>query len=110
MIRVKSLSRKSHKNILKLSKGYKGRSNNVFRVAFEKIEKARIYNYIHRRLKKRLYKNIHTNQINAFCKRYGTSYSVFVHNLSNMNILLNKKMLSQLMLFDSLSARSLVNI
>nr|YP_007890631.1 ribosomal protein L20 [Jakoba bahamiensis]AGH24125.1 ribosomal protein L20 [Jakoba bahamiensis] len=110
MIRVKSLSHKSHRNLLKDSKGYRGRSKNVYSVAIEKIEKARIYNYIHRKLKKRSFRQLYIEQINAFCRKYQTTYSSLLSKLLNKNILINRKMLSHLIQMDQLSARSLLYV
>ncbi len=98
MSRAKSgiVNKKRHKKILKLAKGYRGRSSTCFRVAVEKVEKALSYAYRDRKAKKRDFRALWIQRINAAVRPYGISYSVFIDKLNKANIAINRKMLSEM--------------
>jgi large subunit ribosomal protein L20 len=98
MSRAKSgiVNKKRHKKILKLAKGYRGRSSTCFRVAVEKVEKALSYAYRDRKAKKRDFRALWIQRINAAVRPYGVSYSVFIDKLNKANISINRKMLSEM--------------
>ncbi len=64
-----------HKKILKLAKGYRGRAKNCFRVAIEKVEKGMRYAYRDRRRKKRDFRSLWIQRINAAVREHGLAYS-----------------------------------
>ncbi|MBT5373089.1 MAG: 50S ribosomal protein L20, partial [Rhodospirillaceae bacterium] len=64
-----------HKKILKLAKGYRGRSNSSFRVAIERVEKALQYAYRDRRVRKRNFRGLWIQRINAGAREHGLTYS-----------------------------------
>ncbi len=64
-----------HKKILKMAKGYRGRSNNCFRVAIEKVEKGLQYAFRDRRAKKRTFRSLWITRINAAVHEHGMVYS-----------------------------------
>ena len=81
MARVKRgvQARAKHKKIIKLAKGYRGRSKNVFRIAIEKVEKGLQYAYRDRRTKKRNFRGLWIQRINAGVREHGMSYSCLLY-------------------------------
>ena len=71
-----------HKKVLKLAKGYRGRSNAAFRVAIEKVEKGLQYAYRDRRNKKRAFRGLWIQRINAATREHGMTYSQFMADLA----------------------------
>ena len=102
MSRVKRsvVSRRRHKRLLKQTKGFWGQRGNIFRRAKETLMRAMRFAYIGRRLKKRDFRGLFITRISAACKNNGASYSVFMHGLKKANVVLNRKMLSQLAIFE----------
>ena len=102
MSRVKRgvTARKRHKKIIKLAKGYRGRAKNCFRVAIEKVEKALQYSYRDRRTKKRDFRGLWIQRINAAVREHNMVYSQFINGLKLANIDLNRKMLSEMAIND----------
>jgi len=89
-------SRARRKKILKQAKGYFGRRKNVYTVAKNAVEKGLQYAYRDRRNKKRNFRSLWIQRINAGVREYGMSYSVFMHKLSEANIEMNRKVLADL--------------
>jgi large subunit ribosomal protein L20 len=85
-----------HKKVLAKSKGYRGRNNNVFTVALEKVEKAGQYAYRDRRTKKRNFRALWIQRINAGVREHGLTYSQFMHGLKEAGIELDRKVLADL--------------
>jgi large subunit ribosomal protein L20 len=85
-----------HKKILKLAKGYRGRAKNCFRVAIEKVEKALQYAYRDRRNKKRDFRALWIQRINAAVRSQGLIYSNFINGLKLAKIDLDRKVLADL--------------
>ncbi len=85
-----------HKKILKMAKGYRGRSKNCFRVAVEKVEKGLQYAYRDRRNKKRNFRALWIQRINAGVREHGMIYSQFINGLNLAGITLDRKILSDL--------------
>ena len=85
-----------HKKILKLAKGYRGRAKNCFRIAIEKVEKALRYAYRDRRVKKRDFRALWIQRINAATREHGLVYSKFISGLKAAHIDLDRKVLSDL--------------
>lgn len=102
MSRVKRgvTKRARHKKILKLAKGYRGRAKNCFRVAIEKVEKALRYAYRDRRTKKRDFRALWIQRINAAVRPHGIVYSKFINGLKIAQIDLDRKVLSDLAIKD----------
>ena len=94
-------ARARHKKVLKLSKGFKLRRNNVFRVAKQAVMKAGQYAYRDRRNKKRVFRRLWIARINAGARANGMTYSVFMNGLKKANITLNRKMLAELAVSDA---------
>ncbi|MES2677346.1 MAG: 50S ribosomal protein L20 [Pseudomonadota bacterium] len=88
--------RARHKKILKLAKGYRGRAKNCFRVAIEKVEKALQYAYRDRKVRKRDFRGLWIQRINAAVREQGLIYSQFINGLKLANIGLDRKVLADL--------------
>ncbi len=85
-----------HRKILKLAKGYRGRASTCFRVAIEKVEKALRYAYRDRRAKKRNFRALWIQRINAGTRQYGVPYSRFMDGLKKAGIALDRKVLADI--------------
>ena len=98
MARVKRgvQARAKHKKVIKLAKGYRGRSKNVFRVAVEKVEKGLQYAYRDRRTKKRNFRSLWIQRINAGVRSEGMTYSKFINGLNKSGIKLDRKVLAEI--------------
>src|SRR3954463_4755694 len=90
-----------HKKILKLAKGYRGRAKNCFRVAIEKVEKALRYAYRDRRNKKRDFRGLWIQRINAGARLHGLTYSKLIGGLNAAGIALDRKVLSDIAVKDA---------
>lgn len=84
------------KKVIKAAKGYFGRRKNVHTVAKNAVEKAMQYAYIGRKQKKRNFRSLWIQRINAGVKEHGMSYSTFMGGISKKGITLNRKVLADL--------------
>nr|ALO21412.1 ribosomal protein L20 [Golenkinia longispicula] len=102
MTRVKrgSVSRKRHKKILKMVKGFRGAASLLFRTANQRNLKALSYSYLNRRKKKRDFRRLWITRVNAAVRRHAMSYSEFMYYLKKSSIKLNRKVIAQLAVFD----------
>lgn len=89
-------SRKRRKKILKLAKGYYGRRKNVYTVAKNAVEKGLLYAYSGRKQKKRNFRALWIQRINAGARMHGMSYSQLMGGLKKADIELNRKVLADL--------------
>ena len=103
-------AKKRHKKILNLAKGYRGRAKNCFRVAIEKVEKALQYAYRDRRTKKRDFRKLWIQRINAAVRVEGLKYSQFINGLKKANIDLDRKQLSELAINNPESFKEIVAV
>jgi|SRR5579864_1548390 large subunit ribosomal protein L20 len=85
-----------HKKVLGLAKGYRGRGHSAYRIALEKVEKALQYAYRDRRNKKRDFRGLWIQRINAAAREHGLTYSQFMHGVKLAGIDLDRKVLSDL--------------
>ncbi|NBT85452.1 MAG: 50S ribosomal protein L20 [Alphaproteobacteria bacterium] len=97
-----------HKKILKMAKGYRGRSSTCFRVAVQKVEKALQYAYRDRRNKKRDFRGLWIQRINAAVRELGMSYSVFINGLSKAGIEVDRKIMADLAMNQPEAFKTLV--
>lgn len=79
-------ARARHKKVLKLSKGFRGRRNNVYRVAKQAVMKAGQYAYRDRRTKKRVFRALWIARINAAARNNDMTYSQFIHGLKKLRL------------------------
>ena len=90
------ISRAKHKKVLKAVKGQWGRRKNTIRVARQAMEKAMQYAYRDRRNKKRDFKSLWIQRINAGVRSEGITYSKFINGLSKSGIKLDRKILAEI--------------
>ena len=112
MPRVKRgvIARARHKKIIALAKGYRGRRNNVFRVAKEAVMKAGQYAYRDRRQRKRQFRSLWIARINAGCRELGLTYSRFINGLLKAEVAVDRKVLSDLAITDKLAFAKFVEL
>ena len=98
MSRVKRgvTSRAKHKKVFKAVKGQWGRRKNTIRVARQAMEKAMQYAYRDRRAKKREFRSLWIQRINAGVRAEGLTYSKFIHGLNKSGIKLDRKILAEI--------------
>ena len=89
-------SRARRKKVLKHAKGYFGKKKNVWTVAKNQVEKSLGYSYVGRKVKKRDYRSLWINRINAGARIHGLSYSQLLGKLTANKIDLNRKVLADL--------------
>ena len=97
-----------HKKILSMAKGYRGRNKNVFRVAVEKVEKGLQYAYRDRRAKKRTFRSLWIQRINAATRLYDMTYSRFMSGLNKAGVELDRKVLADIALKEPQAFAKLV--
>ena len=90
------VSRAKHNKVLKLVKGQRGRRKNTIRIARQAMEKAMQYAYRDRRNKKREFKSLWIQRINAGVRAEGLTYSKFINGLSKSGIKLDRKILAEI--------------
>jgi large subunit ribosomal protein L20 len=93
-------ARASHKKVLAKAKGFRGRRNNVFRIANEAVMRAGQYAYRDRRNKKRTFRALWIARINAAAREHGMSYSVFMNGLKKAAITVDRKILADIAVLD----------
>jgi len=89
-------TRRRHKKIRKMAKGYYGQKSKTFRKANEQVLKSLYYSYVHRKEKKREFRRLWIVRINAALRNLGLKYSEFMHKLKDAGININRKMLAYL--------------
>jgi large subunit ribosomal protein L20 len=97
-----------HKKILKMAKGYRGRSSTCFRPAIQRVEKALQYAYRDRRNKKREFRALWIQRINAAVRECGMTYSRFINGIAKAGITLDRKALAVLAMHNPESIKTLV--
>ncbi|MGC9332110.1 MAG: 50S ribosomal protein L20 [Bacteroidales bacterium] len=103
-------SRTKRKKILKQTRGYYGAKKNVWSVAKNAYEKSLTYAYRDRRAKKRTFRSLWIQRINAAARQYDLSYSQFMGMLQNKNIQINRKVLADLAMNDPKAFDAIVKI
>ena len=101
-------SRRKHKKVLKLAKGYRGARSRTFKVAKQAVTRAGQYAYRDRRVKKRNFRALWIVRINAAVRANGLSYSVFMNALKKANIELDRKALADMAAEDEKGFADLV--
>ena len=98
-----------HKKILGLAKGYRGRAKNNFRIALERVEKALQYAYRDRRARKRTFRGLWIQRINAGVREHGLTYSQFMHGIKKAGIEVDRKVLAELAVREPAAFKYLVD-
>jgi large subunit ribosomal protein L20 len=109
-VRPGHATRRRRRRVLRAARGYRGTRSKLFRVAKQAVIKAGQYAYRDRRVKKREFRALWVTRINAACRARGLSYSVFMHGLKEANVILNRKMLSEIAIADSAGFDKLVEV
>ena len=97
-----------HKKVLKQSKGFVGRSSTNYRIALERLEKSLQYAYRDRRVKKREFRALWIQRINAAVREHGLTYSRFIDGLKRAGIEMDRKVLSAIAYDDPASFAEVV--
>jgi large subunit ribosomal protein L20 len=97
-----------HKKIIKLAKGYRGRAKNCYRIALQRVEKALQYAYRDRRNRKRDFRGLWIQRINAAVREYGLVYSQFANGLKLASIDLDRKILSDIAIKEPATFKTIV--
>jgi large subunit ribosomal protein L20 len=102
------VARRSHKKIMARAKGYFSRRKNIFRVAVQAVEKAEQYQYRDRRAKKRNFRALWIQRINAGTRELGLTYGRFINGLNKAGVTVDRKVLSDLAIHDPLAFKAIV--
>ena len=97
-----------HKKILKSAKGYYGARRKLFGTALQAVEKASAYAYRDRKAKKRTFRGLWIQRINAGAREFGLTYGIFINGLRNIGVDLDRKILAELANNEPLVFKSLV--
>ena len=110
MSRAKSTVQRNarRKKVLKAAKGYRGRNSKVYRVAKERVEKGLQYAYRDRRTRKREFRALWIQRINAAARMHGMTYSVFMNGVKKAGIDIDRKVLSDLAIHEPAAFESIV--
>lgn len=102
MARVKGAlnTRKKHKKVLKLAKGFRGGESRLYRTANQAVMRSMQNAYIGRKRRKRDFRKLWIARISAACKMNGMNYSTFMHGLKLSGIEMNRKVLSEIAIAD----------
>ncbi len=98
-----------HKKVVAMAKGYRGRNNSNFRVAIEKVEKGLQYAYRDRRQKKRNFRSLWIQRINAAAREHGLTYSQFMDGIHKAEIEVDRKVLADLAVREPEAFKALVD-
>ncbi|HSH28044.1 MAG TPA: 50S ribosomal protein L20 [Wenzhouxiangella sp.] len=109
MARVKRsvVARRRHRKVLSRAKGYYGARRKVYRVAKQAVIKAGQYSYRDRRQRKRDFRSLWIQRINAAAREHGLSYSRFINGLKRAEIAIDRKVLADLAVHDKVAFKVL---
>jgi large subunit ribosomal protein L20 len=99
----------AHKKVIKQAKGYFNRRKNIFRVAVQAVEKAGQYQYRDRRRKKRTFRALWIQRINAATRELGLTYAPFINGLDKAGIEIDRKILADLAVREPQAFAALVD-
>jgi large subunit ribosomal protein L20 len=99
-----------HKRVIKQSKGFRGRAKNCFRIAIRRLEKSWQYAYRDRKVKKREFRKLWIQRMNAGVRQYGISYSRYVQMQARSGVVLDRKILSGLAMYEPFSFKAVVDV
>ena len=98
-----------HKKIIDMAKGYVGRASTNYRIAIEKVEKGLQYAYRDRRAKKRNFRGLWIQRINAGVREHGLTYSQFMNGIKKAGLEIDRKMLADIAMHEPDSFKLLVD-
>jgi len=97
-----------HKKVLKKARGYYGRRKNTIRIAKQAVERAMQYSYRDRKRKKRTFRALWIQRINAAVREHGLTYGRFMHGLTRAGIAVDRKTLADIAVKDAAALKALV--
>jgi large subunit ribosomal protein L20 len=97
-----------HKKVLKAAKGFYGRRKNTIRIAKQAVEKANQYAYRDRKRRKRTFRALWIQRLNAAVRPFGLNYSRFIAGLSAAGVLVDRKVLSDLAIREPATFQAIV--
>jgi len=124
-LQVRGFASKKHKAVIKMAKGYRGRANRTFRAAIRRVEKGLQYAYRDRKNKKRDFRRLWIERLNAGTRQHGLSYSRFIYAISQiskasketsevpstpLSMTLNRRMLAELASNEPFSFKAVVDV
>ena len=98
-----------HKKVLEKAKGFRGRRGNVYRVAKEAVMKAGQYAYRDRKVRKRMFRSLWIQRINAAARTEGFTYSQFIHGLDQAGIEIDRKVLADIAGADPVAFKAIAD-
>jgi large subunit ribosomal protein L20 len=101
-------ARQRRKKVLTAAKGYRLGKSRLYKTAKDQVEKSLLYAYRDRRTKKRNFRKLWIARINAACRQYGTTYSLFIYKMNEKKIDLNRKVLADLAIHNPQAFEKLV--
>lgn len=93
-------ARRRRNKVLQLAKGFRGGRSKLFRTAADSVDKALMYAYRDRKVRKREYRQLWIARINAAARMNGLSYSKFIHGLKASSVELDRKVIAELAVSD----------
>ena len=102
-------SREHRKRVLDSAKGYRGRRSKLFRYAKDATMKAKYWAYRDRKTRKRNFRNLWIQRINAACRQFGTTYSRFIEGLTAAKIEIDRKALADLAVTDEATFKAILD-
>jgi len=97
------------KKVLKLAKGYRGRNSTSYRIALERVEKGLQYAYRDRKVRKRNFRSLWIQRINAGARQHGMTYSQFMNGVKQAGVELDRKILADLAVREPEAFKALVD-
>lgn len=108
-VKTGNTRRKRHKKVLKQTKGFRMTKSRLYKVAHEALLRAGQYAYIGRKLRKRDFRKLWIQRINAAARQEGLTYSEFIHLLKENKIDLNRKILAEIAVNDPKTFKTIVD-
>ncbi len=106
---TRSVARRArHKKVVKMAKGYRGRTHSSYRLALQQVQRALQYAYRDRRTRKRDFRRLWIQRINAGARQYGLTYGKFVHGMKRAGIEIDRKMLADIAVRDPAVFKAIV--
>jgi large subunit ribosomal protein L20 len=103
-------TRRRHKKVLKMTEGFRNSASRSYSKAFEALNRALNYAFRDRKVKKRDFRNLWVQRLNAAVRNHGSTYSGFISGLKTKNVELDRKVLSDIALQDPKSFESIVQL
>mmetsp|Transcript_51950 Transcript_51950/g.62470 ORF Transcript_51950/g.62470 Transcript_51950/m.62470 type:complete len:154 (-) Transcript_51950:150-611(-) len=107
---IRYFASKKHKATLRLAKGFRGRANRCFKLAINRVEKSWIHAYRHRKLKKRDYRRLWIQRVNAGARQHGMRYNEFMNGAGRAGVGLDRKILADLAANEPFSFKAVVDV